>query len=92
MNPDDLPEIRRVKPPEPKPEEVRFVAKLDCPPLDMPQRERIDPLVAKRRAHAEHFCLWLGCSRALCRRARHCHGPNAACVFEMADVAAPLLG
>ena len=92
MNPDDLPEVRRVPPPEPKPEEVRFVAKLDCPPLDMPLPEPIDHELAGRRAKAEHFCLWLGCSRALCRRARHCLGTHADCVFEQDDVSAPLLG
>ena len=92
MNPDDLPEVRRVPPPEPKPEAVPFVAKLDCPPLDLPLPEPVDRLLAARRARAEHLCLWLGCSRALCRRSRHCHGPNALCVFEMPDVAAPLLG
>ena len=91
MNFDDLPIIRRAPPPPPKPEEVRFVATLAAPPLDLPLPERVDRRLVARRARAEHLCLWLGCSRALCRRTRHCLGPHAACVFEMADVAAPLL-
>ncbi len=92
MTPDDLPEVRRVPPPAPDPREVRFVAKLDCPPLDLPLPEPIDHELARRRTHAEHLCLWLGCSRALCRRARHCLGPDALCVFEQDEVDRPLLG
>ena len=91
MTKDNWPEVRRVPPPEPKPEEVPFVAKLAVPPLDLPRPAPIDLELAKRRTHAERYCLWLGCSKALCRRARHCLGPGAACVFEMPDVAAPLL-
>ena len=92
MNPDDLPEVRRVPPPEPDPREVRFVAKLAVAPLDLPRPAPIDHELAKRRTKAEHLCLWLGCSRALCRRARHCLGTHADCVFEQDDVSAPLLG
>jgi hypothetical protein len=91
MNPDDLPEVRRVPPPEPDPREVRFVAKLHAPPLALTKPEPPTEVDA-RRAKAEHFCLWLGCSRALCRSARHCLGTHALCVFEQDDVSAPLLG
>ena len=86
------PITRRVRPPEPPANEVRFVAALDVAPLNVPQPGRGDPLVAKRRAKAEHLCLWLGCARVLCRRARHCHGRSALCVFEQEEVRAPLLG
>ncbi len=91
MTAEDEPFIRERWKPEPKPEEVPFVAKLAVEPLDSPKREPVDRVVAARRARAEHLCLWLGCSRALCRRARHCLGPHGSCVFEMEDVAAPLL-
>lgn len=91
MTADEKPFIRRVRLPEPDPREVRFVAKLTAEPLALSPRET-PTLADKRRAKAEHFCLWLGCSRALCRRARHCLGTHALCVFEMDDVAAPLLG
>ena len=90
MTPDDLPEVRRVPPPEPDPREVRFVAKLDAPPLALAKPEPPTE-VDQRRAKAEHLCLWLGCSRALCRRTRHCLCTYALCVFEQDDVAAPLL-
>ncbi|MDE2291193.1 MAG: hypothetical protein KGL53_03850, partial [Elusimicrobia bacterium] len=69
-----------------------FVPHLAAEPLDLPPRIAVDMVLAARRARAEHLCLWLGCSKALCRRTRHCHGPHAACVFEMPDVAQPLLG
>ena len=92
MTSDDQPFVRHRPVLEPKPEAVPFVAKLDAVPLDKPSPVPVDRVVAVRRARAEHLCLWLGCSRALCRRARHCHGPGATCVFEQADVAAPLLG
>ena len=88
---DDKPFIReRWKPPV-DPREVRFVAKLAVEPLTLPRPAPHTPVEA-RRAKAEHLCLWLGCSRALCRRARHCLGTHALCVFEQADVRAPLIG
>ena len=91
MTAEDEPFIRERWKPEPKPEEVRFVAKLDLPPLDWPKRAPIDHELAERRTKAEHLCLWLGCSRVLCRRTRHCLGPNATCIFEMPEVDRPLL-
>jgi hypothetical protein len=80
----------RHSPPPPDPRDVRFVPKLDHPPLDPP---RVPPpdRIAARRARAEHLCLWLGCSRVLCRNSRRCHGPGAPCVFEQAAVRTPLL-
>ncbi len=88
---DDLPIIRKIPPPPPKPEEVRFAPKLAAAPLDRPKPAPVDRALLARRARAEHLCLWMGCSRALCRRARHCLGPHADCVFEMEDVTAPIL-
>ncbi len=88
---DDLPIIQRIPPPEPQPNEVRFEPKLEAPPLDLPKPPATDPALAARRARADHLCLWLACSRALCRRARRCLGPHAACVFEQAEVDRPLL-
>ena len=67
------------------------MAKLAVEPFVPPKVER-PTMVDARRAKAEHLCLWLGCSRALCRRARHCLGTNALCVFEQAEVDRPLLG
>jgi hypothetical protein len=64
----------------PKPEDVRFTPILDVPPLAWP-----------KPAPADHLCLWLACSRVLCRDSRHCNGPNAPCVFEQPDVKRPLL-
>ena len=82
--------VRRTQPPPPKPEDVRFTPTLDVPPLALPKPVPTDP-VAARRAEAEHLCLWLACSRVLCRDSRHCHGPNAPCLFEQPDVKRPLL-
>ena len=89
---DQQPITRRVPPPDPPANEVRFVAELAVAPLDLPKPVRVDPLIEKRRAKAEHLCLWLGCARVLCRRSRHCHGRGAPCVFEQNEVRAPLLG
>ncbi len=81
---------RRDPPPPPNPREVRFVAKLAQPPFVPPKLGRGDP-VYTRRVEADRLCLWLACSRALCRSARHCVGTSALCVFEQEDVARPLL-
>jgi hypothetical protein len=84
----------RRPPPPPDPREVRFVARLDLPPFDSvfwpPRRGRGDP-VFTRRVEADRLSLWLACSRALCRSARHCVGTSALCVFEQDDVKRPLL-
>jgi hypothetical protein len=73
---------------------VRFVARLDLPPLDSafwpPRQGRADPVFG-RRVKADRLCLWLACSRALCRSARHCVGTHALCIFEQGDVKRPLL-
>ena len=92
MTSDDQPIRRRWQKPPPKPEEELFVPKLAAEPLDWPKPPPVDRVLAARRAKAEHLCLWMGCSRALCRRARHCLGPHAACVFEMPEVRSPILG
>ena len=81
---------RRNLPPPPNPREVRFVAKLDKPALAPPRLGRGDP-VFTRRVAADPLCLWLACSRVLCRSARHCVGTSALCVFEQEDVVRPLL-
>lgn len=86
----DQPIVSRRSRPKPQPGEERFVARLDSPPLAWPAPAKADPYAA-RRAKAEHLCLWMACSRVVCRRARHCRGAHAACVFEMADVERPLL-
>ena len=91
MTPDDLPEVRRVPPPEPDPREVRFQPKLTVAPFVPPKRQRLSEIDV-RRAKADHLCLWLACSRALCRRTRHCLGIHALCVFEQEEVDRPLLG
>jgi hypothetical protein len=80
----------RRPPPPPDPREVRFVARLDLPPIDPPRLGRADPVLG-RRIEADRLCLWLACSRALCRSARHCVGTSATCVFEQDDVKRPLL-
>ncbi len=90
MPADDKPLVRRAPPPAPDPREVRFVPVLTAAPLVPPKRQR-PTVVDARRAKAEHLCLWFGCSRALCRRARRCVGRNALCVFEQADVKRPIL-
>jgi hypothetical protein len=56
-----------------------------------PDDERVVPKLAGRRARAEHLCLWLACTRAICRRTRHCRGREALCVFENPEVTRPLL-
>jgi hypothetical protein len=80
----------RRPPPPPDPREVRFVPQLDHPPLAPPNPGRSDAVFV-RRVRAEHLCLWLDCRRALCRSSRHCVGTSALCVFEQAEVRAPLL-
>ncbi len=90
MTAEDEPFIReRWKPPV-DPREVRFVAKLAVEPFVPPKIER-PTVVDARRAKADELCLWLACSRALCRRARHCLGTHALCVFEQDEVDQPLL-
>jgi hypothetical protein len=73
---------------------VRFVARLDLPPFEPPRQgradRRADPVIG-RRVEADRLCLWLACSRALCRSVRHCVGTRALCVFEQDDVKRPLL-
>jgi len=85
----DPPKPRRYRPP-PDPNEERFVPKLAVPPLAFPASAPDDPYAA-RRARADHLCLWLACSRVVCRRARRCVAPRAPCAFEQADVKTPLL-
>jgi hypothetical protein len=80
----------RVAPPPPDPADERFVAKLAVPPLDWPNPVPAD-FTAQRRAEAEHLCLWMACSRVVCRRGRHCLGARAECVFENAEVKRPIL-
>jgi hypothetical protein len=80
---------RRPPPPQ-NPREVHFVARLDLPPFDPPRQGRADPVFG-RRVEADRLSLWLACSRALCRSARHCVGTHALCVFEQDDVERPLL-
>jgi hypothetical protein len=84
-----LPPIRRTRP-APKPGEERFVPKLAAPPLAFPRPAPADPYAA-RRARAERLCLWLACSRVLCRRARRCVAPRAPCVFDLPQVTRPIL-
>jgi hypothetical protein len=78
------------RPPPPDPCEVRFVAHLEHPPFVPPRLGRGDP-VYTRRVEADRLSLWLACSRALCRAARHCVGTHALCTFEQDDVKRPLL-
>jgi hypothetical protein len=86
----DEPILPRRRQRQPKPEEERFRPTLAVPALDAPRRQRPDP-IETRRARAEHLCLWMGCTRVLCRNSRRCLGRNAMCVFEQADVERPLL-
>ena len=80
----------RRPPPPPDPREVRFVARLDLPAFEPPRLGAPDP-VFTRRVEADRLCLWLACSRGLCRSARHCVGTHALCVFEQENVQRPLL-
>jgi hypothetical protein len=89
--PDDesLPIGRRERP-APRPEDERFVPVLIHPPLDLPKPAPADPF-APSRARAEHLCLWLACSRVLCRNSRHCHGRQVNCLAENGEPPRPLL-
>lgn len=80
----------RNPPPPPHPSEVRIVPELPHPPLVPPRRAAPD-VIERRRARADHLCLWIACGRVVCRDSRHCRGLRAACVFEMPDVKDPLL-
>jgi hypothetical protein len=86
---DSLPIIRRERP-APRPEDERFVPVLIHPPLDLPKPAPPDPF-APSRARAEHLCLWLACSRVLCRNSRHCHGRAVNCLAEIGEPPRPLL-
>ena len=71
-------------------EDERFVPVLEHPPLDLPRPAPSDPFAAER-ARAEHLCLWLACSRVLCRNSRHCHGRQVNCLAENGEPQRPLL-
>ena len=70
--------------------EIAFEPQLEHPPLTLPPHPERDP-VYTRRVQADRLCLWLACSRALCRSGRHCNGTYATCVFENPGVVDPLL-